>query len=98
MVVTDRRTYRSTCSCANPGVQRMSALSHTDEHPVDATADVLDPVCGMTISPADAVGQVNYKGQTYHFCATSCLEQFRADPERFVDPGRKEERPPDDAD
>ncbi len=46
--------------------------------------EVLDPVCGMTISPADAVGHHEHKGQTYYFCAESCLEQFRADPERFL--------------
>ena len=34
-----------------------------------ATAEFLDPVCGMTISPADAVGHVEHKGQTYIFLA-----------------------------
>ncbi len=48
--------------------------------------EVLDPVCGMTISPADAAGQYDYRGQTYYFCATSCLERFRADPESFLAP------------
>jgi P-type Cu+ transporter len=52
--------------------------------------EVLDPVCGMTISPADSVGTVEHKGQTYYFCAESCLEQFKADPERFLDPARRE--------
>jgi Cu+-exporting ATPase len=47
----------------------------------------------MTISPADAVGTADYKGQTYYFCSDSCLEQFRADPARFVDPERKNEAP-----
>src|SRR6185503_5491687 len=49
-----------------------------------AMAEVVDPVCGMTISPADAVGHVEHKGYTYYFCAESCLEQFSADPERFL--------------
>jgi Cu+-exporting ATPase len=52
--------------------------------------EVLDPVCGMTISPADAVGTVVHRGETYYFCAESCLEQFKEDPERFVDPKRRE--------
>jgi Cu+-exporting ATPase len=51
-----------------------------------ATPDeVVDPVCGMTISPADAVGHVDYRGRTYYFCAQSCLERFTADPAAFVD-------------
>jgi magnesium-transporting ATPase (P-type) len=53
--------------------------------------EVVDPVCGMTISPADAVGTSDYKGQTYHLCSEACLEQFRADPAKFVDPARKQE-------
>jgi P-type Cu+ transporter len=62
--------------------------------PQPAEAEVLDPVCGMTIAPADAVGTADYHGQTYYFCSDSCLEQFRADPAKFVDPGRKESAPP----
>ena len=46
--------------------------------------EALDPVCGMTISPADAVGTVVHRGETYYFCAESCLEQFKEDPERYV--------------
>ena len=44
----------------------------------------------MTISPADAVGHVDHKGQTYYFCSDSCVEQFRADPGRFLNPQRTE--------
>ncbi|MQA29110.1 MAG: heavy metal translocating P-type ATPase [Luteitalea sp.] len=48
------------------------------------TQFVLDPVCGMTIDPADAVGSVEYKGQRYYFCNQSCLTRFEADPEEFI--------------
>ncbi len=66
----------------------MSAHTQT---PAGAPAEVVDPVCGMTISPEDAVGHVDYRGQTYYFCAQSCLERFRADPERFL---HADDRPP----
>src|SRR5262245_5045596 len=49
-----------------------------------ASEEVVDPVCGMTIEPADAAGHADYKGHRYYFCAESCLEKFTADPERFV--------------
>ncbi len=49
-------------------------------------AEVVDPVCGMTITPEDSVGEVEHQGQTYYFCNESCLEQFRADPDRFLNP------------
>src|SRR5687768_3804324 len=56
----------------------------THEH--HTTAEVLDPVCGMTISPEDAAGQAEHKGHTYYFCNESCLEKFKADPKRYLDP------------
>ncbi len=44
----------------------------------------IDPVCGMTVDPAKAAGSYDYKGTTYYFCAISCLERFRADPEQVL--------------
>ncbi|PYS67827.1 MAG: copper-transporting ATPase, partial [Acidobacteria bacterium] len=43
-----------------------------------------DPVCGMTVDPRKAADSFDYNGQTYYFCSTSCLEKFRAEPERFL--------------
>lgn len=45
-----------------------------------------DPVCGMTVDPAKAAGTFEYKSQSYYFCAKSCLEKFRAEPERYLAP------------
>ena len=57
-------------------------------HPRDraavAPAEALDPVCGMTISPDEAVGHIDHAGQTHYFCSQTCLERFRADPGRFA--------------
>ena len=47
--------------------------------------DVLDPVCGMTILPADAAGHATYQGRTYYFCHESCLDRFRANPAQFIE-------------
>ncbi len=47
---------------------------------------VLDPVCGMTIDPADAAGSWEYKGQKYYFCHESCLARFKTHPESFLAP------------
>jgi YHS domain-containing protein len=54
-------------------------------HTMQAPDEVLDPVCGMTIAPDDAVGHANYKGQTYYFCSQSCLQRFQADPAAFLE-------------
>ena len=61
---------------------------HTHHHGIAATAEVVDPVCGMTISPDDAVGHVDHNGQTYYFCGASCLDRFKSDPERFLNRDR----------
>jgi Cu+-exporting ATPase len=60
--------------------------------PPDVAAEVLDPVCGMTIAPADAAGSVEFDGQTYYFCSKGCLKRFRADPAKFV--AAKSQEPP----
>jgi Cu+-exporting ATPase len=61
------------------------------EHEVLSRTEVVDPVCGMTITPEDAVGHVEYRGQTHYFCAESCLDRFRANPEKFVGAGPRAE-------
>ena len=58
------------------------ATQHSEGHP----AVERDPVCGMTVNPAKAAGSHTYAGHTYYFCATSCLEKFRADPDRYLAP------------
>ncbi len=56
----------------------------THQHHTADSNDVLDPVCGMTISPADAVGTLEHAGHTYHFCSDTCLQTFREHPATFV--------------
>jgi len=45
-----------------------------------------DPVCGMTISEDGAVGSHEHNGTRYYFCAWSCMEKFRANPEKYLRP------------
>ena len=45
---------------------------------------VTDPVCGMAIDPATAVGSSRYDGVTYHFCSRWCETKFDAAPEHFA--------------
>ena len=46
----------------------------------------VDPVCGMTIEEADAVGTFDHEGVRYYFCAPQCLERFAEDPDAFLSP------------
>ena len=45
---------------------------------------VTDPVCGMTIDPAKAVGTSSYDGVTYHFCSRGCETKFDNAPAQFA--------------
>lgn len=57
------------------------------------TPTVTDPVCGMEILPSDAVGTHSYDGRIYYFCNESCLERFREDPRRYLEPSRADHPP-----
>jgi Cu+-exporting ATPase len=48
------------------------------------TSAVIDPVCGMTVDPLNAAGSHEHEGRSYFFCSRTCLEQFKADPEKYV--------------
>ncbi|MEX1138698.1 MAG: YHS domain-containing protein [Bacteroidota bacterium] len=43
-----------------------------------------DPVCGMDVDPACAVGSRTYKGTAYYFCAFGCFQMFLKDPEKYL--------------
>ena len=40
----------------------------------------------MTINPATAAGEWDYKGTRYYFCNPSCLQRFKSNPEGFLAP------------
>jgi len=47
-------------------------------------AKVKDPVCGMIIDTDTAAARANFSGRTYYFCTQECLQQFEANPSRYV--------------
>ncbi|ACI17522.2 MAG TPA: YHS domain-containing protein [Coprothermobacter proteolyticus] len=47
----------------------------------------IDPVCGMVVKEETAKGTYEYKGTTYYFCSESCLNAFKADPEKYLKEG-----------
>ena len=38
----------------------------------------------MDVTPGTAAGSFEYRGQTYYFCAKSCLAKFQADPLKYL--------------
>src|SRR5687768_2911932 len=51
-----------------------------------SSEQAIDPVCGMTVNKQTAAGSLIHKGTTYFFCSAHCVEAFRKDPGRFLNP------------
>ena len=47
-------------------------------------ANLIDPVCGMTVQRETAAAAWEHEGVTYLFCSVGCMQRFREDPERFL--------------
>ena len=47
-------------------------------------AQVVDPVCGMTIDSQSASATAEYQGQTYYFCSPACKKAFEKDPAHYA--------------
>jgi adenylate cyclase len=45
---------------------------------------VVDPVCGMELSPADVAARLDVGGEARAFCSAGCLQRFVATPERYT--------------
>lgn len=45
-----------------------------------------DPVCGMTVDPAEAGATATHDGKTYYFCCKRCAARFQAEPGKYLQP------------
>ena len=52
---------------------------------------MIDPVCGMGVTPERATAAWEYGGTTYYFCSVGCMQRFKEEPEDFLelDPGER---------
>ena len=44
----------------------------------------IDPVCGMTVERDKAIRLEWDGGQTFHFCAKGCRDEFINNPDEFI--------------
>jgi Cu+-exporting ATPase len=51
---------------------------------VGQTKQEIDPVCQMTVDPAQAAGSTVHDGHTYYFCSAHCKQRFVQDPARYL--------------
>jgi membrane fusion protein, copper/silver efflux system len=58
--------------------------------PAAESAAGIDPVCGMTVTAADAGEKKSvYRGKTYYFCSAGCKKDFDKDPEKYLGGAQK---------
>jgi xanthine dehydrogenase accessory factor len=53
---------------------------------VEPDAAVVDPVCGMTVQPAEARYTSAYDGKTFIFCGLGCKKRFDREPGHYSVP------------
>jgi YHS domain-containing protein len=56
-----------------------------------SSVEHLDPVCGMTVDPADAAASFEYRGRTYLLLQSELSRAFSSRSERIRDRGRRSE-------
>ena len=49
-------------------------------------ATVRDPVCGMEVDTRTAKHKLQLGDAAYYFCSSRCLDKFKADPDRYLNP------------
>src|SRR5215467_6374768 len=47
-----------------------------------------DPVCGMSVDPANAAAKIERAGKTFFFCAMGCAARFEKEPKKYLADGR----------
>jgi xanthine dehydrogenase accessory factor len=56
----------------SPFSDRIEAVAASEQQP----DEIIDPVCGMVIDPANAEYTSEYEGTTYYFCCAGCKQAF----------------------
>src|SRR5580704_11831248 len=59
-------------------------MSDTETNQQTSASTVLDPVCGMTVDPAQARGRAQHLGESYYFCSPGCMHKFVSDPGKYL--------------
>lgn len=69
--------------------QHSAACGHASPKSEPAQDQVIDPVCGMTVSLNSGKPSFAYAGTDYHFCGQSCKDRFEADPVFYLSGNHK---------
>ncbi len=45
-----------------------------------------DPVCGKPVDTTEKKFRATYETDVFYFCSTACMDTFKQDPEKYVEP------------
>jgi YHS domain-containing protein len=74
------------CGLAGVGCQQQAQQEQETEavtEEVEPAVELVDPVCGVTVT-AETEFTMEYEGVTYYFCCEDCMQQFVADPAKYL--------------
>lgn len=71
-------------AAANGDTAAKPAASKASAPPADGPAEVIDPVCDMTVTVKGARYHHEHEGQTYYFCCPACRKLFQNEPEKYL--------------
>src|SRR5215469_6316293 len=86
-ILNYRASSQPPTKSSNPQIgKRATGMNESEATPQTATTatTVTDPVCGMTVEPAQARGKARYQDGTYYFCSPGCMHRFISDPGKFL--------------
>ncbi len=56
-----------------------------EHHMSEESPHATDPVCGMTVDPAEAATSITHDGHTHYFCSKHCATTFATNPNAYLD-------------
>lgn len=65
-----------------------SGVQNDDDHQLTVDKSAIDPMCHMTVDPANAGAHRVHNGIDYWFCCSGCAEAFEQDPNAHLEPTR----------
>ena len=68
------------------GCKHQNHLDASGGRSEDHGTIVLDPVCGMKVDTRTAQHRYELRDTPYYFCSARCLDKFKADPDRYLNP------------
>jgi len=69
---------------AAPAVHAKETEADAAETVPGGPTEAIDPICGMTVTIANARHTAEYGGRTWYFCCGGCRERFLAAPESYM--------------